>query len=535
MSTKINVRSPFYLKFSEPALPSVALTCSLINLQFAGVNMFGNVELPKTDYGDIVSYTSSDSGFTDGRYATVGTATNRTIVFTISIPTNFSNASNDTIDCSATVSQPALVCSGGVTLNGSIPNQALNTGGGSLTINLASFFTAGSDPIVAYNITNNNLDFFQHSIDGNILTIFSQNKAGTKKLYVEATDGKIATCDATQPVQITTTAQNAWSSSDAFASGGSISQSGTIVNPTVNGSITAKRTTSGGSPITSYPANTTGSDRDVTLFFDVTVPAGYSNTGSTVQISKTFSQPTSSLPTFTCSLAGLTTQSITSFGSIGKGISNAGTITAFSPIGFDGVTQDTTRNVDFTVTVPSSGFSNSGGSALTCTIALTQPANVPVIGNEQWWIANSDNAIFMTDAQFTSAFPGVGEPQRSNCSKEKVAERRGYSSPTNLQPTRSAIILASDTAELNVNTFVILARVSDPIQNKNRLFKSPKPTSNIQNPTGGMYFRIGRNQQDFTQSPDDLQQSFYVLINQAGMIVEVWSAEWTIKKFIKIS
>ena len=50
-----------------------------------------------------------------------------------------------------------------------------------------------------------------------------------------------------------------------------------------------------------------------------------------------------------------------------------------------------------------------------------------------------------------------------------------------------------------------------------------------------MYFRIGRNEQSFSQSPDDLQQSFYVLINPSGMIVEVWSAEWTIKKFIKIS
>ena len=53
MSTKINVRSPFYLKFSEPALPSVALTCSLINLQGFAVDEFGNVTLPDSDYGTI--------------------------------------------------------------------------------------------------------------------------------------------------------------------------------------------------------------------------------------------------------------------------------------------------------------------------------------------------------------------------------------------------------------------------------------------------------------------------------------------------
>tara|TARA_R110000824_G_scaffold396129_1_gene597403 strand:+ start:336 stop:1940 length:1605 start_codon:yes stop_codon:yes gene_type:complete len=534
MSTKINARSPFYLKYSEPALPSVALTCSLINLQLAGVNMFGDVQLPSTDYGDIASYTSSDSGFVDGRYATVGTATNRTIVFKISIPTNFSNASDDTIDCSVTVSQPALVCSGGVTLNGTVPNQALDTGGDSVSINLASYFTAGSDPIAAYNVTNNNLDYFQHSLDGNTLTIFSQNKAGVKKLYVEATDGDIATCDATQPIQITTTSQIAYDCNDTYFSGGSIAQNGTIVNPILSGTITEIRSSSGGSAITSYPANTTGSARNVTLYFVITIPTGYSNTSGSIECSKIFSQPTASLPTFTCSLAALTNQSITSFGSIGKGIANRGTITAFSPIGFNGVTQDTPRNVDFTVTVPSSGYSNSGGSPLTCTIALIQPANVPVVGTKQWYIANSNNAPFMTQAQYEAAYPNAPTgPNSSYTNIEAQAEVRGYSSVFNLQPTSTAIILSSDTPELNVNTFVIRALLTDSF--KGNLFKSPKPSFQYSNPTGGMYFRIGRNKQSFTQSPDDLEQSYYVLINQAGMILEVWSAEWTIKKFIKIS
>ena len=269
------------------------------------------------------------------------------------------------------------------------------------------------------------------------------------------------------------------------------------------------------------------------MFFVITVPTGYSNTSASIECSKVFSQPTASLPTFTCSLAALTTQSITSFGSIGKGIANRGTITAFSPIGFDGVTQDTSRNVDFTVTVPSSGFSNSGGSALTCRLALTQPANVPVVGTKQWYIADSDNAVFMTDAQLQAAYPNTGEPQKTNLSKEKTAEQRGYSSVFNLAKASTAIILASDTPELNVNTFVIRARLTDSF--KGNIYKSPKTSFGFHNSSGGMYFRIGRNEQSFSQSPDDLQQSFYVLINPSGMIVEVWSAEWTIKKFIKIS
>ena len=534
MSTKINIRSPFYLKYDEPALPSVELTCSLINLQYAGVNMFGDVELPKSDYGDIVSYTSSDSGFTDGRYATVGTATSRTIVFTISIPTNFSNASDDTIDCSVTVSQPALVCSGGVTLNGSVPNQALDTGGSSVSINLASYFTAGSDPIILYNVTNNNLDYFQHSIDGNTLTIFSQNKAGVKNLYVEASDGDIATCDATQPIQITTTSQIAYDCNDTYFSGGLISQSGTITNPTLNGTITEIRSSIGGSAITSYPANTTGIARNVILFFIITVPTGYSNTSQSIECGKTFSQPTASLPTFTCSLAVLTSQSITSFGSIGKGIANRGTITAFSPIGFDAVTQDTSRTVDFTVTVPSSGFSNSGGSALTCPITLTQPANVPIAGNKQWYRGTGHNqALFMTDAQVLAAYPNVVEPQRTNLSIEKIAEARGYNWQFTFTKANIAIVLSSDTPELNVNTTMFRGSTAQP-QNL-KIEEIAKPQSNISNPTGGYYMRITQAKETYYTNPSLLGRSFFALVNQAGLILEIWLADWTTKTFTKIS
>ena len=534
MSTKINIRSPFYLKYDEPALPSVALTCSLINLQYAGVNMFGDVELPKSDYGDIVSYTSSDSGFTDGRYATVGTATSRTIVFTLNIPTNFSNASDEAIDCSVTVTQPVLVCSGGVTLNGSVPNQAIDTGGSSVSINLASYFTAGSDPIILYNVTNNNLDYFQHSIDGNTLTIFSQNKAGVKNLYVEASDGDIATCDATQPIQITTTSQIAYDCDDTYFSAGSISQGGTITNPTVNGTITEIRSSSGGSAITSYPANTTGSARNVTLYFLITVPTGYSNTSGSIECSKTFSQPTAALPTFTCSLAALTSQSITSFGSIGKGIANRGTITAFSPIGFDSVTQDTSRTVDFTVTVPSSGFSNSGGSALTCPITLTQPANIPVVGTKQWYRGTGHNQnLFMTDAQVLAAYPNVVDPQRTNLSIEKVAEARGYNWEYTFTKANIAIILTSDTPELNVNTTMIRGTAGS-VSNF-----GPEPiapsTSGFQNPTGGYYMRITQTKETYYTNPNLLGRSFFALVNQAGLILEIWLAEWTTKTFTKIS
>ena len=162
MSTKINVRSPFYLKYGEPALPAVALDCATINLQGFAVDQFGNVTLPDSDYGTIASYTSSAGDFTDGRFATVGSDTSRTVTFSISIPPNFSNAGDTTIDCDATATQPQYVCTGGVTLNGSIPNQSIDTDGDIATIDLSSYFTQGVAPIANYTITNNyfRIDFF---------------------------------------------------------------------------------------------------------------------------------------------------------------------------------------------------------------------------------------------------------------------------------------------------------------------------------------------------------------------------------------
>ena len=81
MSTKINVRSPYYIDVQEPTRPVVELTCTLIALQGFGVDGFGNVVLPNPAYGDILSYSSTDSDFSDGKFDTVLTDTSRTVTF----------------------------------------------------------------------------------------------------------------------------------------------------------------------------------------------------------------------------------------------------------------------------------------------------------------------------------------------------------------------------------------------------------------------------------------------------------------------
>jgi hypothetical protein len=389
MSTKINVRSPYYIDVQEPTRPVVELTCALIALQGFAVDEFGNVSLPNPAYGDILSYSSTDSDFADGKFDTVSTDTSRTVTFRISIPDNFSNSANDYIECDATTIQTEFVCTGGVTTNGSIPNQSLNTGGNTATIDLSSYFTQGVDPIAGYNITNSYPSYIETSISGNTLTISAKQIAGTITFFVEAFDNDIATCNATQSIQVTLTSLVTYDCDDSYLSGGIVNQDGSIINPNVNGVITAIRETALGSPITSLPANNTGSSIEHTLFFDITVPTGYTNVGNTVQCSKDFTQVSSTLPEFTCDVASLTGQGIYLSGAILTGNTEEGTISRFTPTRFAVVNSTTSRNVTFFVTPPASGYSNSGGDDIQCEKTLTQPAIEVGCGNEIYYIADT--------------------------------------------------------------------------------------------------------------------------------------------------
>ena len=532
MSTKINLRSPFYLKYSEPSLPSVALDCATINLQNLSIDEYGNISLPSSDYGQIVSYTSSAGDFTDGKFAAVGTNTSRTIAFTMSIPENFSNSGDDTINCNATATQPATACTGGISNNGSIPNQSLNTGGNSVTIDLSSYFTGGT--VTSYLITNNNLDYFETSLDTNTLSIFSKEKAGTnKKLLVEASDGNAANCKATQTIQVTTTATSAWTSADAYLSGGSITQAGVITNPTVNGTITAIKDSSGGSTITSYPANSTGSDRSVTLYFNVTVPTGYSNTGATVEVSKAFTQPTAALPTFTCSIASLSNQAIYTSGTIVKGLADKGTITGFSPLNFNAVSTDTSRSVTYTVTPPGSGYSNSGGSDISCAITLTQPAMKPTAGDKQHYYAGW-NYSFLTNAQAAASYPSVN-PAITEVSLEAVLASRGLNSVAPLNRTQFPCVLQNNNWYGNVNTYVYDGEYGKTLRLRTFRSASSLGIATIENPTGGIYVRVSKTRENSNVRVVDMPTAYYMKFELTGLVSEIWLVNHLIPTFTKIA
>jgi hypothetical protein len=412
MATKINVRSPFYLNIDEPVVPTPTFTCGVANILNLSIDQQGQINTPTLSYGIIDSITSSDAGFSNGKFATVSTDTDRNITIRVLIPQGFSNASDVYIDCANLVTQPAYVlntsCSGGPTTSGSIPSQTLDVDGDSDTIDLTSYFTQGSEAIAGYTVYNPST-VVNASVSGDTLTLSSNAIGGTTTVHVSAFDNGSNTCTATQSISVTVNAP-----SQTYAcinnginalQGGSIAQDGTITNPNSTGTITAIKDTSGGSTITSHSANNTGSDRSVTLYFDITAPGGYGNAGSTIECSATFTQP-AALPTFDCEAANLSGQQISTKGIINPGSASLGSISDWSPKTFQEVTTDTPRTVTFTVDVPS-GYSNSG--TISCPKTITQPASTPTCGSIPLFISQGSlvpgtfcTAVYQVSTAITS-------------------------------------------------------------------------------------------------------------------------------------
>lgn len=390
MATKINVRSPFYINITEPSVPTPTFTCGIADIQNLSIDQQGQISTPTLAYGIIDSITSTDSDFSNGKFATVSTATDRTITIRILIPDGFSNVNVGHIDCDNLVTQPAYVlnttCSGGPTTNGSIPSQTLDVDGDSDTIDLTSYFTQGSEAIAGYTIYNPST-VVNASVSGDTLTLSSNAIGGSTTVHVSAFDNASNSCTATQSISVTVNAPSqtyACTNNGINAlAGGSIAQDGTITNPNSTGTITAIKETSGGSTITSYSANNTGSDRSVTLFFDITAPAGYSNAGATIECSATFTQPAGD-PEFTCDVANLSGQQISTKGIINPGSAQIGTISDWTPKTFAEVSTDTSRTITFTVDVPS-GYSNSG--TISCPKTIIQPASIQTCGTNNFFIS----------------------------------------------------------------------------------------------------------------------------------------------------
>ena len=399
MSTKINVRSPFYLNLTQPTVPVPEFTCStafpngLDNSGFAVDNQ-GIITSPNPAFGNFESLTSTDSGFANNKYATVTTDTTRTVTARTRIPAGFTNTSDVYKDCVLTTIQPGtsssvvepVVCTGGPTTSGSISLVALDSGGGSTTIDLSSYFNNET----TYGVNNPNPVLVSTSISGSNLIISSNNIGGSVTIYAIAKDASYpTTCEAVQSISITISLPAGAPNYDCNTSplsGGGIAADGTLTLPTTTGTIQT--------PYPSTSANNTGSDRTITLSFDITVPDGYPNAAATIVCDKDFVQPSVGVdPDFSCSIAALTGQSISKNGSIFIGSATVGTVKSFTTPSWLGTTvqTDTSRVVEFQVEIPS-GYANAG-TLINCSKTLTQPATVGDCGLNGFFISGGKELI----------------------------------------------------------------------------------------------------------------------------------------------
>jgi len=404
MSTKINVRSPFYLSYAEPTVPEPAFTCLIANptSNDAGIanqfdiNQQGIITLPNLEFGNILSIASSDSGFSNNKYATVTSDTTRTITLTIAIPTGFSNSSDGTFNCNVTAiqppyqpaatppaNQPAQTCSGGPTLDTASSSVTLAAGSGSSTIDVGAYFSSET----GYNIINYNTTTVTHSLSGSNLTLSAQSVCAVVTVYVEAYDAGNNTCRPVHTITVTVNNCSAFACSSAAFSQGSITASGTITNPNSAAVIAGISKTNGGALITSYDANTGSSSQSVTLWWKLTAPSNYSNAGSAVWCSFAIPQAGTAASAFTCTDAGLYGQQISSDGIVNSGSAREGTIVNFTPAKYQTVSTDTARtNLAIVVTAPS-GYSNAGNN-ISCTISsVTQPAFIASCGSNTFYIS----------------------------------------------------------------------------------------------------------------------------------------------------
>jgi hypothetical protein len=382
MSTKINVRSPYYLSYSEPPEPLPVFDCGYANAVNFSVDESGTISLPTLDYGAIESYTSAAADFSNGTFNEVSSDTLRTLKLTIIAPEGFSNQ-GDGIICEVTATQPLkpVDCPTVVSPSGSIPSQALNTGGSSVTIDYSSYFTGTTSDFTDYLINNNGsyLDVSINRTDEEI-TITSKSTAGVFSIQLERIDNSTS-CSAKQTISTTLTSLATFNCTTANLLGGAIAADGSLTTPSSIGTITATKETSGGASVTSIAANNTGSDISVTLYYDVLVPAGYSNSGSTIECNVTYTQRSNIItPTFTCSDVDLDDQAILVDGNVTAGVAKYYgpngreylTIESFTPTNFPQVSEITRRDVTYTIEVPS-GFTNTG-STIDCVERIKQPA-----------------------------------------------------------------------------------------------------------------------------------------------------------------
>tara|TARA_R100001443_G_scaffold15803_1_gene25572 strand:- start:2226 stop:3728 length:1503 start_codon:yes stop_codon:yes gene_type:complete len=406
MSTKINCRSPYFLNLTAPSEGLQTFICEEANSSRAAnpfgfaVASDGTITLPSLQRGTIIdqsvakfaALSSSDS------------ATSRTLTLTIQIPSGFVNTGTISCDVTATQQPPIATDSKCPSTNGTIPAQTLTVSTGTATINVSSYFSAGTESISSYTLVNNHTAFIDATLSSSTLTLNANDICGTKQLHVQANISSL-TCIATQSFNVTINGCGTFDCTEAALQGGEISQDGTTITKphsgtSVVGNIYAAVT--GGSPITSVAANSGANPQNVTLYFELTVGSEYSNPGVFgTRCPATLSQAGTGNPTIVCpdntsesnpAFLQFSGWRITPSGSTLEGTVSVNgslvTVTDYTT-NFANNTGTSTiaRTVTVTMTFPSGSFTNAGASSQTCDITINQEFETNVCGTNEFFIS----------------------------------------------------------------------------------------------------------------------------------------------------
>ena len=387
MSTKINARSPFFISYTEPVKPLVALTCTLIDATGFAVGVQGEITLPNISFGSVISITSSSSDFANGKWAVVTNVTTRSMTLRVLVPSGFSNA-DAYVDCTVTASQVVASCINRITLNNAIPDKTLAVFGNSTTITLSSHFSISAGTL-AYKFGQNSYAEFDLSLNSGVITITTKTTAGVFPIVVVAySSSDSTTCEKVDSFNVTVNNAGTFTCTTANLLGGAISSAGVLTLPNSVGTITKTMESSGGSAVTSVAANGASGSISKTLFYAITVPTGYANAAASVECSVAYTQTSNVVvPTLACNLIDFDDQAILTSGVVLPGTLEdhysfaSGTLDLtdfnYTPKKFAQVTSNIDRDVTYSITVPS-GYSNAGAT-LSCVYEILQPADLNFI------------------------------------------------------------------------------------------------------------------------------------------------------------
>lgn len=392
MSTKINVRSPFFLELTKPAQTLGIFDCDEAGLTGFRITASGSITEPRLKKGTIIGRSANSFPANTG-----STAIERTVTYTIEIPENYTNSNDYTITCDATFDQPVDTSTAACpTFSGTIPNYS-DTNSQSITLN--SYFTAGTDPIAYYRFVTQGDNGITAELTGTVpnqTLVISGNSHECLSADIYVVAGNASYCEIeSNTFTFSTPCTEAYDCDEADLEGGSITQDGTVskathqvgsVNDIIIKSIggVADGTTS---VLTSLNvgANDTGSDRTVVLTYKMNVPQGYTNSG-TIDCDLSYTQPAADAPkTFDCNTANITNMFISDRGNVAAPDVAEGTLVRFSPQFFDKVSVDTVRTVTFTIEPPA-GYTNTGVN-IDCAKQITQPAEVIECGSVNAYIS----------------------------------------------------------------------------------------------------------------------------------------------------